>query len=143
MITRAILLAVLASGWFAGIVHADDTPKLTGSILTTEEAVAKSGAIFIGQMVSFGRKGAAGPGESKLFGNRVKVSQNLKSNFDDRATVSNNRMTDLGEKMPVTKITYIFFIIKDVPTAPDPFTVLKIIPATRDNIAIVMKAISS
>lgn len=143
MAARAFLLIALAAFLFTGIVRAGDAPKLTGSMLKIEEAVTKSGAIFVGQFTSFGKKGAIGPGESELFGNHVKVSQDLKATFDDGATVAFNRMTDLGEQKPATKVLYIFFMTKNAQTEPDPFTVLKLVPATNDNIAIVMKLISS
>jgi hypothetical protein len=78
-----------------------------------------------------------------MFGNRVRGFQYLKGSFDDRSTVAIRQMTDLGEQMPGPKSPYIFFISKNAQTELDPFAVLKVLPATKENIATVTKLISN
>ncbi len=146
MVTRAIFLFALTASLFTGIVRASGSQRLAGSIFTMKEAVLKSDAIFVGQMTYLSKGGAGGPGEIHTFRNKVKVSQVLKGFFDAQSTVTFVQMTDLGEQRAKTYVSYIFFVTKNGKIDDyyaDPFIILKLLPATSDNIATFKKLISN
>ena len=144
---RAILLVALAAFLFTGIVRAADNPDLIGSNIRTEDAILKSRAVFVGQLVSLGERDnsidhfSSGP---EYPGAKVKVAELLKGVFDDRTTIGiYPTVFKLNEETPQEGKSYIFFVKYNGSESISPYVVFKLLPATDDNIATVKKLISN
>jgi hypothetical protein len=135
MAMRATLLVAVAAFLSPAMASADAAPKLVGSIFSTEKALAKSDAIFIGQLTHFGSGGASGPGECTRFGNTVKVTRILKGSLKAQASVSICYFTDAHEQKMETHQPYVFFATQNSQKNSDQFTVFKLLPVTDTNVA--------
>jgi hypothetical protein len=146
MISRAVVLIALAAFLFTGTVYAGDEPKLPGSNLTIEDAVAKSDAVFKGQLTDLGEKDrnagdhlTSGPEYDSA---QVKVAQTWKGTVDAQISVGIFPYDDPMHRETTPKVgeSYIFFVEKSEGTAA-PFRALKILPATHDNMTAAIVAI--
>jgi hypothetical protein len=152
MVMRAILLVVLASFLFSGVVRADDAPKLTGSSLKIKNAVSKSIAVFVGTVRDLGLKAPdppTTPANGPVYnGVKVKVLKVLKGSVESQASVSLFVDFSIHEELHKVESSYIFFVSKNTATLssiipPDSFFVVKLLPATEANIAMVKMLISN
>jgi len=144
MATRAIVFGALVSFLFIGVACADEIPNLIGSSLKTENAIAKSQTVFIGQLVSLGERDNSVDHESlgqEYENAKIKLVELLKGTFDAHTTVgiySNAIM--LKEETPHVGETYIFFVAY-AGNASNPFIVIKLLTATNDSVFNVKKLI--
>jgi hypothetical protein len=150
MAARAILLVALIALHPVGLIRADDALKLPGSSLTIEDALSKSDTVFKGVMADAGvpntvaAHASAGPEFNHV---KLSISQMFRGHLDKQilAMMAANTML-YHEMMPEVGTYYIFFVEKnDVKSYgfPDPYAVLKVLPATDANIATVKKLISN
>jgi len=118
-------------------------PKITGSRITAEDALQKSDVIFIGQITSLGveeyhETAEPYPGPNYQ-GAKVKVVQTLRGSLKSPAVMT----IFVGsvvyqETIPTVGYLYIVFAIRTIKPDrhnPDPFVILKLLPATDDNTA--------
>ena len=145
MPARTFPLIAVAVFLLAGITSASDSRRLPGSTLGVDEAFSKSYTVFVGQFTSFGRSGACGPGETDLYGSKVDATRILKGTYDPKVTVAFAVLSDLGERRPEMPLSYVFFVKKNDGKGVyfDPYAIVKLLPATDDNIAKVRKLISN
>lgn len=155
MAAQVILLVALVAFSFAGIVHADDL-KLPGSTIKTKYAVAKADAIFTGQVeqeadaiftAEVEQNGVTkASGENLFCGIKIKVVDVFKGTVDSKISVS--MVVKMVEPVieaappPQSNKTYILFVIKKTGKDNDPFTALKLLHATDDNIVMVKKLVT-
>ena len=120
-----------------GISGSDNT-KLSGSYLEAKTIVSKSDAIFVGKITSTGTKAdispdapEAGPVYSGVTVRVQKILQGVVS-----AETSVTLFVNFGnhETLQSVGISYIFFVTKNAPGVPDPYTALKLLPASTANI---------
>lgn len=144
MAAKANLLAVLAV-LFSFCIARADTPTLIGSSIKTDDAIQKSRVVFVGQLAKLGEPDdsvdhdSLGPEYPQA---KVKVLTGLKGTFDAGVSVGIYPNSILKEETPKERGVYIFFV-KYESNASTPYIVLKLLPATDDNIAMVKKLISN
>jgi hypothetical protein len=138
MFLRNLLLVAFVGFSLAGMVRADDELKLPGSAISIKDVVAKADVIFEGKLTSIGTldnstdHSSFGP---EYHGARVEVKELLKGAFDAHNSVSIYPNSVKKEVPPQAGGLYLFFIAKTDPNSgfADPFTILKLVPDTRDN----------
>ena len=141
MALRLVPLVSLATFLFIGIVRADSSPTFIGSSINSEDAVAKSEAIFVGKVINVGFAVMAYPDESSDATTKIKVLKILKGSVADPIIVRLSRYNP--EHALKVGDAYIFFVTKSGKNPdPYPFTVLKLLPATNDIATTVNKLIS-
>jgi len=139
-------LVFIAQAFTAQAATVDANEKLTGSDLLLKDAVKTSDAIFRGQLIEIGAPVFKGIGES-FYGVKVNVIETYLGNLDAYESSIDNVLVSLlvlphpgNERSPVVDHLYIFFVQK---TKSPGLNVLKILPATDNNIAMVDKLIAS
>jgi hypothetical protein len=140
MTRRAIHLIALAGFLFNGTVRADDTPNLTGSTLKADDVISQSDAVFIGEVTQIGST-ASSPVMASYGGTKVNVAQTYKGSVDRKISVTIDALDLDHEQAPLAGNKYVFFVRKNTETGSDAFTVLKLLPATKDNIITAMLAV--
>lgn len=121
-------------------------PALSGSTLRSEDVATKADAVFVGQITHLGFSNLKALGEAVYRGLQVKVLQVLRGSVDPQSTFTLRVMVpsiSSHENPPAVGSTYIFFVKKDDPSKHDAYTVLKLLPATDDNIAKVKAVIAA
>lgn len=148
MVTRLALLLALPAFLFSGMIRADE-PMLPGSALTIEEAVAKSQAIFDGEVDTIGYVAPRTEGKAEPMGVSVidvEAIRGLDTDSPWGALVSFDWYRDLGQVLPKNKSSYIFCVVmneKEAPKiGPHKFMALKIVPAMAENIAMVKQLVA-
>jgi hypothetical protein len=116
-----------------------DSMKLTGSTLREEDLVAKSDAIFIGEIADPGLTVPTSPGMASYSGVQVKVLQVLRGSVDPQVTVKLDIFATNHEGPPQVGSSYIFFVHKE----NDQLRVLKLLPTTNANTTKVTKVIAA
>lgn len=126
----------------------NESVRLIGSNIKTKDIISKMDAIFVGKITKRGEKVILPPiaqDRGNLYGGiKVAVAQVLRGSVDTQISVTLFLNALYYEKLPWIGTSYIFFVTKDAkvdPFNPDPFTVLKLLPATDANIAKVKKLI--
>ncbi|MCE0482915.1 MAG: hypothetical protein LV479_01600, partial [Methylacidiphilales bacterium] len=76
-------------------------------------------------------------------GNKIKVLQVIRGSVEGQVTISFKIRGGLHEQPPQEGDTYIFFAHKNTEPGWDNYTVLKLLPATDDNIAKVKALIAA
>jgi len=114
------------------IVPQNESLKLSGSGLKSEDIILKSDAIFIGQIIAKGAVLMLEPGKSYRF-YTVKVATLLKGTLAGEIQVSLDVRNDsrVVEVIPRVGENYIFFAILKA----SEIIVVKLLPATDANIA--------
>jgi hypothetical protein len=144
MAARAIPLIALIASFLAGSVRAD-TPKLPGSGIPVENAVAKSNTVFEGQVTELGDEETTYPyaGHSNLHAS-VRVLHVLRGQLGAYEVVWIALDRTLHQEPPKVGSSYIFCVTKThSQTISYPSPVLKMLSATNDNIALAKKLISN
>jgi len=121
-----------------------ESVTLTGSELKTGDVVLIADAIFIGETIDAGIKDpvASHPGTS-FHALKVRVSQSLRGFLSGDVSTSLAVSDQPHETAPQAGGSYIFFVTKSDQSAFDPFTVVKLLPATADTIAAVKSLIAA
>jgi hypothetical protein len=119
--------------------------KLSGSDLKSEDIVLKANAVFVGEITELGHPNTKAPGQNVYHGVQIKVLQVLRGSVDAQVTVTLyiHFAPNSSENPPKVGNTYIFFAHKNTEVGWNPFTVLKLLPATDDNIAKVKALIAA
>jgi hypothetical protein len=142
MAERAILLFAFAIILSEGFAFAND-PILDGSSVEAKDVVAECDAIFVGKITDAGVRDMSldhlslGP---EIHGIKVKVLQVLRGKIaaiGGSLSLSIYLITSKHETTPRVGDTYIFFVRQQDDT------ILKLLPSTADNIAMVDKLISN
>jgi hypothetical protein len=146
MVIRAMLLIAFAAFLITGITRADDAPNLAGSAIKTKDAAAKSDAVFVGEVTQLGNCIWANPNFPLFIGTNVKVLHVLRGSVGGHILITITLNDTYHEELPAAGRTYIFFVINNKNTEAgglfaDPFTALKLLAVTDDNIAMVKKLI--
>ena len=127
-----------------GILRADDAPILPGSQIETKDALTRSDAVFVGELIKLGGAVVARSISPTFLGNDVKVLQVLRGSVEGHILVSISISGPAHEEPPSEGGTYIFFVHKTTEGGGlpfSPFGVIKLLPATDANIAEVKKLI--
>jgi hypothetical protein len=107
---------------------------LTGSAQKSEEIAAKADVVvFIGKIIELGDPVPASTDTASYSGVQVKVLQVLRGTVDGDVVKVTLRTTwgrNVHESPPVVGSTYIFFARKNTEKGWNPYTVLKLLPAT-------------
>jgi hypothetical protein len=144
MALRATLLVVLATFLFSEDVRSENSPKLPGSTVKTEEVALKCDAVFVGQITDIGHWGPpTSPDLISLQGVKIKILQVLRGSVDSEISVEIFWFDTNSEESPKAQSTYIFFLNKTHVENTIQNIVPKLLPATEDNIAMVKKLISN
>ena len=139
---------VVALLYFLGIFlpfscfSADNSALLLGHRWHDQNQIAKkTDAIFVGRFLSVGVGSLSFPGRIDFYNARVKINRVLKGPLTGIATVTYFIET-VGEKeeSPQANTDYIFFLKIDKPTR---LYVVKLLPATGENVASVNSLIQS
>jgi hypothetical protein len=119
----------------------DSQVKLSGSSLRSGDLIVKSDVICVGEITTIGSPLSRATGQDTYAGVKIQISQDLKSHIDSPALVEIvvAKEHDLKEEAPELETSYIFFIKK----IPGWNIVLKLLPATDDNIAKVKALIAA
>jgi len=121
---------------------AQNEPLLSGSELTVSVAVAKADVIFTGQVIEIGHPAKKDLGTNVYHHLKLKRLEVLWGAIDAFVYVRlNANYNEPSESAPEVGLSYIFFAKKNEEGSFDPFTVLKLLPATDDNIAKVKQLI--
>ena len=146
VVKQTILLLALACLLLTGILRADDAPILSGSKVETKDAVARSNAVFVGELIKLGGGIAARSISPTFLGNDVKVLQVLRGSVEGHILVSLSISGPAHEEPPAEGENYIFFVHKTTQGESLPFSpfgdVIKLLSATDTNIAAVKKLIA-
>jgi len=138
---------VLCSFFNTGNVHAGDDTKLTGSDLKVENAALHSDAIFVGQITDVGAEEEFPPASAYAgplyHGVKIKIIQVLRGTVGTQTSVTLFVDFVAQEKLQTVGNSYIFFVTKNRDKDPDPFTALKLLPATDDSIAKIKQLIAT
>ena len=123
----------------------DASIKLTGSATKAEDILSLSSEVFIGGIIDPGIPSyGAGVGWTVYSGVGVNVAENLRGTVDQQIKVGLRTFSCPGvqELAPKGGDSYIFFVYKSTDDLQDPYTVIKLLPATTDNIAMVKGLLS-
>ena len=141
MPTRAILLFALTTFLATGLSFGADLPKLTGSRTTATDAVANCDSIFVGQIMKVGTGVQPSPGHETRYVQQIsyhplRAFAKLRNAYRIDANVG-----EYHETFPKVGESDIFFV-NNKDTNPNHYTVVKLLAATDDNIAMVKKLIA-
>ena|ERR1700734_861270 len=116
-----------------------------GSSLKSEDLVPRCNAILIGTILDMGLASAKSPDRMAFYHVKVSPSQVLFGKVRHTISVTIHVTWDshVHEEVPVKGESYIFFLKTGSQEGIDPFTVLKLLPATDDNIAKVKALIAA
>ncbi|MDB4793752.1 hypothetical protein OAG63_01835 [Methylacidiphilales bacterium] len=119
--------------------------KLSGSDLKSGDAITKCDAIFVGEITQMGFQSLKATGRSSYYGNIIKILQVLRGaiSVQIKVTLYVYYVSDTPENIPKVGNPYIFFVKKNASGQPDPYTALKLLPATDDNITKVKALITA
>lgn len=118
-------------------VKAQNEPVLSGSTLKSEDLASKCDAIFIGQIAKLGYPVLASAGAVSYHGVEVKVLQVLRGSIDGevvKVTLLAMSGQNVHEAPPEVGNTYIFFVHKNTEKGWNPYTAIKLLPATNDHV---------
>ncbi len=121
-------------------------PILSGSAQKSEEIAAKANTVFIGKIIELGDPVPIAMDTASYSGVQVKVLQILRGTVNDevvKVTLHTTWGRNMHETPPVIGNTYIFFARKNTEKGWNPYTVLKLLPATDDNITKVKALIAA
>ena len=119
--------------------------ELSGRDIKIENAVSKSDSIFVGK-ISKMRLGSITATDRVAYGGvQIRVLQFLRGSIDSQSlvTIYITASHVVHEAPPEVGMPYIFFVTKNTHGTSDPYTVLKLLPATDDNIAKVKQLIAT
>ena len=120
---------------------------LSGSTFKSEDVLAKADVVFVGTITEAGSEvllPPTAPYAGPLYGGvKVNVLQVLRGSIGAQVSVSLFTSFVHHEKLHTVGSSYIFFVKKNAPGQPDPYTALKLLPATGDNIAKVKALIAT
>ena len=100
--------------------------------------MTKADAVFVGQITRLGSSNLKELGVAVYRGVQVTASQILRGSLDPQSTFTLRVMmlsTRSTENPPTVGSSYIFFVKRDDASKDSTYTVLKLLPATNDNIA--------
>ena len=149
----AILLMILALGGVQAL-NAQDAPdnggrdepvSLTGSATRVADILSICDNVFVGQITEVGiPSGGAEQGWTVYSGVGVDVAENLRGTVESQIKVCLQTLTSAGirESAPKYDASYIFFVYKTRDGSADPYTVIKLVPATDGTIAMVKGVLS-
>ncbi len=105
----------------------------------------KTDAIFVGEITQMGFPSIKAVGRLSYYKNKVKVLQILRGTIEPqiKVTIYLYSVSDISETQPNIGTAYIFFIKKNDQGTFDPYTALKLLPATDTNITKVKKLIAA
>ena len=120
-------------------------PVISGSTLKSDDIVSKADAIFVGKITAIGFGNLKAKGESVYRGVQVKVLKVLRGTIESSITVTLHviAVMDFHEDPPEAGSPYIFFVKKAGALEKDPYVVLKLLPATDDNIAKIKQLVAA
>jgi len=151
---RATLWTALSLACGSAALNAQSAPgaipqtgpvRFSGSAVKTESIVASCDAIVVGEVTEPGTSQDQPESPWTVYsGIGVKISQILRGSVDHQidVTLSTMRSQSFQEIPPTFEDSYIFFINK-TDTGSDPYQVIKVLPATDENIAVVKKLIAA
>jgi hypothetical protein len=115
--------------------------KLSGSRFKAEEIVAKANVICVGEIVQIGPPLTRAAAQASYPGVKIQISQCLKGDLSSPALIEIvvAKEPNVTEEAPKAGTTYIFFIKQTTSWN----MVLKLLPATDDNIAKVKAMIAA
>ena len=143
MTSRAIILLPLMAVLTTVGARAVDIPKLCGSDVLIENAIAKSNAVFEGKVTELGDESTPCNGRTSLYG-VVRVLNVLRGQLGADEFVWMDVYLTLDQEPPKMGGSYIFCVTKThSQTISYPSPVLKMLSATDDNIALAKKLISN
>jgi len=123
-----------------------NTPvKLTGSVVKTGDIIATCDDVFIGEITDIGiPSDPSEDGWTLSTGVGVEVSENLRGSVESQISVSLRTLSNpnVQESPPKYDSSYIFLVNKTTDASQDPYRVVKLLPATDDNIAMVRKLLA-
>ena len=140
---KAIILFALVPFLLSGIASADGAPILTGSTLKTDDIVRKSDVIFVGKVTELGMPNPTSTDMAEFAGTKVKVLHVLRGSVGSQMVVPIPISGRDRESPPNINFKYIFFGHRNTEVEGEPFAVLKLLPGTDDNVALVKKLISN
>jgi len=119
--------------------------KLTGSVVKVEDIALTCDAIFVGEITDTGLPSdPSQDGWTAYTGIGVSVSEALRGSVDSQVNVTLHTLSNANvqESPPAYQHTYIFLVNKTSDATQDPYIVVKLLPATDDNIATVKKLLA-
>ena len=119
--------------------------RFTGSNLKSEDVLLKVSAIFIGKITQIGFANTKMEGVLIYRNVQINVLRILRGSLDAKSTFRLDvvPLTGFREISPVAGNSYIFFVKRNYEGEPDPFIVVKLLPATDNNIARVKALIAA
>jgi hypothetical protein len=138
---RAILLFAITTFLVTGLSFGGDLPKLPGSRTTATDAVAKCDEIFVGQIKKVGTGTELSPEHETRYIQQIsyqplRIFAKLRRAYRVDANVG-----EYHETFPNAGESDIFFVHNKAGTT-NSYTVVKLLPATDDNIAMVKMLIA-
>ena len=124
----------------------NESIKLSGSAIKAEDIVLSCDAVCVGEIEDMGLPtNSSTTGLVVYSGIEVKVLQILRGAVEHQIkfTLNTLKSPSIQEMPPNFGSSYIFFVNRNSPEADDPFTALKLLPATDDNIATIKKLIAT
>ena len=123
----------------------DESIKLTGSATKAEDILSISSEVFVGGITDPGIPSyGAGVGWTVYSGVGVNVAENLRGTVDPQTKIGLRTLACPGiqDLAPKGGSSYIFFVYKSTDDSQDPYTAIKLLPATADNVAMVKGLLS-
>ena len=144
-----IFMAMIGLVCGSPALKAQDTPvssdqKLTGSVVKVEDIISTCDAVFLGEITDIGvPSDPADDGWTVTSGIGVSVSENLRGSVESQIKVTLRTLSSSStqESTPKFEGSYIFFVNKTADASEDPYMVVKLLPATDTNIAMVKQLI--
>jgi len=149
----SILLAIFSLICGAQALNAQDVSdssdqkesiKLTGSPVKAKDIAFNCDAVFVGEITKAGFPSDPAHGWVVYSGIAVRVSNVLRGSVESQIDVSLRTLSNSStqESPPAYGHTYIFFVNKTTDASEDPYIVLKLLPATDDNVAMVKQLLA-